>query len=163
MATSSTWIKKLRPNPPSPQVASEEEMLTAEGDCFMAALDLLGEKFWEGSEEDQKNWFCVHGLVRNPENGKYHWHAWCEYDKTYQVPFRRQPDAELEFMDVTITSVHDNSNGRETETVKALYYKIGDIRCVRRWSIPETQQHMRESGHAGPWHEYDETELYEEE
>jgi hypothetical protein len=163
MATSSTWIKKLRPNPPKPEVVSEEEMLAAEGDCFMAALDLLGDRFWNGNDDEQEKWFCVHGLVRHPETLKFHWHAWCEYDKTYQVPFRRQPDSELEFMDVTLTSVHDNSNGQETETVKALYYKIGDIRCVRRWSIPETQQHMRESGHAGPWHEYDETELYEEE
>ena len=157
MATSSTWIKKLRPNPPKPEVVSDEEMENATGNCFMAAIDTLTEWYLTPTDPGEE-WFITHALVQHPETGKYHWHAWNEREKTYDVPYR-DPSGELKTQPVVVHTVVDNSNGKKNEIPAGMYYNIGNVRCVRRYSLSEVQDRMAETMHAGPWHEWDEDEL----
>ena len=128
-------------------LADEDEMLNAEGNCFIVAADTLGEHM-----QDDNEWFIVHALVQHPDTKKYHWHAWNEYEANLKVPYTNQEGA-IEIMPVTVTTVIDRSNGREVDMPAALYYAIGRITAARRYNAQEAGEAMFVQQHYGPWHE----------
>lgn len=134
------------------ELVSDEEMEEAGGNCFMMALDVHTEKYLD---DEDKGWFIVHGLVQHPETGKYHWHAWNEYEAEYPVPYQAPGEEEIKVRVVKITNVVDKSNGGDLEVPSGMYYNIGKVTCVKRYDTKAAQAMMRKTGHARPWHEYE--------
>lgn len=110
---------------------------TGLGDCFeVAAKAVMG--------DPQR--VLVHGIVE-PLDGSAppHWHAWVEYETTYEHPGLPGP--------LRIDHVIDRSNGNDAEMATALYYKLGQIdpaRC-QRYDQWETARMLVLHEHWGPW------------
>ena len=93
----------------------------------------------------------VHGLVlgsaTGPLAGTRYWHAWVEIVQRIEHPALPAP--------IVMTTVIDNSNGREIALPTALYYRLGDVRTTTSYTPNEARWHMSETGHYGPWPEED--------
>jgi hypothetical protein len=109
-----------------------------DGDCFeVAARAVLNEP----------GLVLVHGLVLHPELKVWHWHAWVEETKTYELPGWPHP--------ITVVTCIDRSNGHNAELPQVLFYKLGGIEEVTRYTSTEAAKQMMGSGHFGPWIEGD--------
>lgn len=95
----------------------------APGLCFPRAVDFL-----VAGPGDME---LVHGLVRHPELGYRHVHAWCELKD----------------------QVIDNSLRRKLMLSRIQYYLIGSITYIKRYNMDEALELMDEAGHYGPWDE----------
>lgn len=73
----------------------------------------------------------VHALVVNPDDGTLHVHAWAE----------------------CADMAYDQSIGELQAVPKALYYRLGGVGAVRRYSIPEVRHLTCLHQHWGPWDE----------
>jgi hypothetical protein len=107
-----------------------------DGDCFQVAADTLIYKHFTGEDE---GWQLCHGqvvLTGGPHKGVQTGHAWLEQDGY----------------------VIDHSNGRIFEGPSMLYYAIGNITGVRRYSYDELKTKVLEYGHYGPWEDDDATQ-----
>ena len=111
----------------------------SEGDCFMVAgkavledhsLELVHGRVWANGE----------GTA--PEG--YHWHAWVE--RTDRVTFPHLGDRLVES-----TVCIDRSNGHDLTLPQALYYKVGGVQGVRRYSASGAHMMIERTGHWGPW------------
>ena len=119
------------------------------GDCYPAALNLLGEC---ARSDDGAVWTLVHGIVtgRGSIEGKRFTHAWVERldqaakDQASEAVWSDLPDA-------AFTTVYDYSNDRQAELAAILYYKIGDVQVVARYTADEALEAAMESEHYGPW------------
>jgi hypothetical protein len=47
--------------------------------------------------------------------------------------------------------VLDNSNGKEHAVPRELYYEVGNVRDVKRYTRLEAAREMVRTGHWGPW------------
>lgn len=94
---------------------------------------------------DDPELVLAHGTAvgQGPIEGVRHAHAWCERTDVLEVPGR----------DITthLTMVIDHSNGKELEIPAALYYKIGQISDVTRYSAHEMRVLLLRHSHYGPW------------
>lgn len=76
----------------------------------------------------RQHWILVHGVVET--KGARLPHAWLE-DTDSRIVWDAQS---------------------ETVTVKELYYNLGKVSVIARYSIGRTLEKMRGSDHYGPWH-----------
>lgn len=92
------------------------------GDCFEVAGHMI---------LDNKDFTLCHGIAtgQGPIKGIKHWHAWCEKENI----------------------VHDFSNGKKIVMDKDLYYKIGKIKKVKRYTQKQAMKYMLKTQHYGPW------------
>jgi hypothetical protein len=121
---------------------------TGDGNCFQEALDNL---------VAHESWMLVHGLVKHPQTGLYHWHAWNEYTERHELEYNGVKHT------VELHICYDSSNGNSEklmELPQPLYYNAGQIINVRRYTLEEALPHMRETMHMGPWHEEDTSDEY---
>jgi hypothetical protein len=125
----------------------------SEGDCFVAALRVLED--YNADERD--DWRLVHGLVRHPEQDTHHWHAWVELTRIVSAPYTRR-DGSVDVVPFKLVEAIDRSNGHNEQITAAMYYKLGDIKCVKRYTLQEARVEMLRCGHYGPWHDEEETD-----
>ena len=106
--------------------------LQRNGNCFKAAWQTLGKLEREVAQARTGTSIeMVHGLVKHPELGKYHAHAWVELGPV----------------------VVDYSNGNRVVMPAALYYTAGRIKpeATARYSRTAAMQEMARTEHYGPW------------
>jgi hypothetical protein len=99
--------------------------VTAAGDCFKAAAE-----FVMGGTQDEPL-TLVHGTVlgSGPIQGIRFTHAWVELgDHVYEV-----------------------ANGRCDRMRAELYYRMGRVENVRRYTVAEVLTETLRTGHWGPW------------
>ena len=96
-----------------------------DGDCYIVA----GREAINRSYNDKA--FVCHGLTvgQGGIEGVIFGHAWIEYK------------------DMVI----DKSNGNDITMDKDIYYKIGKINNVKKYSFKEARYKMIETGHFGDW------------
>ena len=97
------------------------------GDCFDSAVRVL-----YSLEDDSAR--LVHGIVDNTLDGRPMLHAWTE----------------RELFPGLIVCV-DKSNGHDVTVPRDLYYKIGNVRGVERYTIERAAENMIRFEHYGPW------------
>lgn len=73
----------------------------------------------------------VHGLVTHPEYGYRHVHAWCELDGM----------------------VIDTSQPDKLRLPKVVYYILGGVAYVKRYTLMDALHEMNGAEHYGPWDE----------
>jgi NAD/NADP transhydrogenase beta subunit len=98
--------------------------MSGRGDCFLAAAHMVME---------DSTLVLVHGTVVGTGGavlGQRFCHAWCE-------------DGD--------GMVLDHSNGRKLEVPAELYYSVGAIENIRRYSSAEAAAQMFKTGIYGPW------------
>jgi hypothetical protein len=96
----------------------------ANGDCYVVAGQVVAMSYgdYEGS-------LVVHGSVYHPAIGR-HGHAWVE-----------TPDGD----------VIDQSNGHDSVMPIPVYYALGRVEDVARYTADEARAEMLRTGHYGPW------------
>lgn len=106
------------------------------GDCYVVALNLvLGFSEIDCPFESGDLLLC-HGTATGTGNGikgRKFGHAWCE------------------FVGDVETLVIDYSNGNRAVLPKPLYYKVGQVCDVSRYTLDEVRRMMIEHKHYGPW------------
>lgn len=129
----------------------------ASGDCFPAAWYLANELVDHPDVGPDVEIRIAHGWVlgQGPIDGVRHWHAWVELSGSYPLP---GPDGKPSGQAWRLVTCHDRSNGKDLALPGQLYYKIGAIETVHRYSIEEAAAQMLASGHFGPWEPQPETQ-----
>jgi len=114
-----------------------------EGNCYEIAAKLLF-----CPENNQKSYTLCHGTAvgQGPIEGAIFGHAWLEYQDHIPTPQGIGIDLEM---------VLDHSNGKKTSMPKELYYKIGRIRGVKKYSKEEARKMLITQMTYGPWEETD--------
>lgn len=90
-------------------------------------------------------WIIAHGICIGTgrfNRGKKIGHAWNE---------KRELLGTLEGIAVFQTICHDPYSG--VETIQELFYLAGQISLVKRYTLSEAYEKMRETKNYGPWHE----------
>jgi hypothetical protein len=90
---------------------------------------------------DGKQYFVAHGSVFHPVSGR-HDHAWIEVD--------------MAFEGVAVESASalfciDRSNGNDVMMPRVLYYALGEIEDVRRYTWEQAKRALLKHRHYGPW------------
>lgn len=100
------------------------------GNCYKAAATLL-------IDNRDLSFLLCHGdaIGTGPIKGIKFGHAWVE-----------TPDGNLVF---------DFANGKQAIVPAAIYYKVGQITNVHRYTIKQAAKLIVEHAHYGPWHESD--------
>jgi hypothetical protein len=95
------------------------------GDCYIVA----GQEALNRSYNDKA--FVCHGSVVGQGRilGVKYTHAWIEFNGL----------------------VIDKSNGNDVTMTKEIYYKIGNVSDIKRYSFKEARDKMIETGHFGNW------------
>jgi hypothetical protein len=104
--------------------------MTAGGDCFESALMFLALL----DTEVEAGIFLVHGVVRHPDSGLRHVHAWVERHEDGRAP-----------------EVIDHANGLRYEGSAVTYYAIGGITQTVKYTPREARRLAVETEHFGPW------------
>lgn len=110
-----------------------------EGNCYEIASKILF------SQENEKEKFTLcHGTVvgQGPITGAIFGHAWLEYNQ--KIPT-------LEGLFVDLNMVLDQSNGKNTSMPRDLYYKIGQITKVKKYSKEKARKMLLHHMTYGPW------------
>ena len=102
------------------------------GDCFEVAGQLI---------LDDPNLVLVHGLT--DFGGSRHWHAWVETVRVVPVPELTEP--------VTLHLAIDRSNGHNLTVPVGMYYRIGHIVQMWRYTAAEAIAAISVHGTYGPW------------
>ena len=111
------------------------------GDCFMVAGRL------QASDHDL---VLVHGTVLaqveggTAKVGQRHWHAWVERTSTHSHP-------DFPGMSFVIVDCIDKANGNDVTLPLAMYYKVGRVEDVRKYTRDEAAVLMLQYRHWGPW------------
>jgi len=94
--------------------------------------EVLKEMDKHGITRPSNDIFLVHGEVtgQSPIEGVKYGHAWVE---------------------IGDSTVIDNSNGRNIEMPKALYYALGRIERTIRYTPEQTREMVLKYSHWGPW------------
>lgn len=94
----------------------------SKGDCYQAAARFV---------LDNEGWTLVHGSAvgQGPIKGVVHGHAWAEREGV----------------------VVDTSNGKTLHVGRELFYAIGNVHDVTRYSREETRSKLLRYEHYGPW------------
>jgi hypothetical protein len=142
-----------------------------EGDCFSSAID-TAKKLKKSLPEDQRDSIrIVHGMplgTGGEAEGIRFNHAWVETDDVNDTmqqimeSMKNIPaDARASYLGIAesmretgmLTTIHDNSNGREITMPLNLYYSVGDIdpEDLRKYTLEEAEEMMARHGHYGPW------------
>jgi len=108
------------------------------GDCY----SVHGLKILEGGK-----YILCHGSVYRDVVG-WHGHCWLEY--TYERKFNA-PD--FPGIELSIEMVRDESNGESVDIAKSIYYMLGHIKDVKRYTPTEAARMMDKTGNFGPWEE----------
>lgn len=105
--------------------------MTKHGDCYEANGAFLMTKLLS-QEPDIQLWKLCHGIATGQGEimGIGHGHCWLEYNE-----------------DVVL----DLSNGRQIVMRREEYYKIGNIRNVRKYSAEQVRMKILTTGHWGVW------------
>lgn len=122
--------------------------LDGTGDCFPAALQFLLERELAGEPLD--DYRVCHGTVVGGPGP--HWHAWVE--QTLPLPPAAfgvwTPEQQIALMPALIVCI-DRSNGNDATLPEAMYYKLGQVSNVTRYTYIEAARLAVEHGHYGPW------------
>lgn len=122
------------------------------GNCFVVAAKLvlgwLHDTFLEHRRTQGDTVYLVHGQVRSPATGRWHCHAWVEVEAQVRFP-GLLPDAPT----IPVVLVVDRSNGNSVEMPKELYYDLGCVRNVRRYTKQQVLESISASHVYGPWKE----------
>ena len=130
------------------------------GDCYQAAFNALQGKIRYAKPDDSGHWLLCHGTVTGQGQvaGVRFGHAWIEYvdidpdygvskaKKAYRAKFDKTVDNGLTFKIVV-----DRSQGRNLELPAALYYAIGHISDVHRYTYHEAVTMLADETIFGPW------------
>lgn len=106
------------------------------GDCY----SVHGKKVLE----DDKYTLC-HGIVHSDIVG-WHGHCWLEYNYTAGLK-----EVDLPYLSLPI--VHDESSGHNVEMSAPVYYLLGQVKDVKRYTSLEAAEKMDKTGNYGPWDE----------
>jgi hypothetical protein len=111
---------------------------TGNGNCYQIAAHMMFT--WNKSTSPT----LCHGIVRGqgPLEGSSFGHGWIEYEAILNGD-KNSP--------VKLTMVIDHSNGKKLEIPQAIYYKIGSIKTVRKYTKEQTRKNLLKSLHYGPW------------
>lgn len=142
-----------------------------DGDCFSSAIE-TAEKLRKSLPENQRDSIrIVHGIplgTGGEAEGIRFNHAWVETDDVNDTmqqimeSIKNIPaDARASYMGIAesmreagmLTTIHDNSNGRQITMPLNLYYSAGNIdpEDLRKYTLEEAQEMMERHGHYGPW------------
>jgi hypothetical protein len=110
-----------------------------EGDCYEIASKLLF-----NSDHTKEGYILCHGTVvgQGPIEGAIFGHAWLEYKQ--RLPMDNNGILNLDM-------VLDHSNGKRTSMPKDLYYKIGRIKNVKKYTKEEARKMLLTELTYGPW------------
>ena len=96
------------------------------GDCYKANANYF---LYEVKPSQAIHWKLCHGLAINRVDGKPYGHCWLEYDGM----------------------VIDKSNGLEVELPIEMYYDIGNIEKVYKYTVKEVREKLIKFEHWGAW------------
>lgn len=121
-----------------------------DGDCFKVAGDLalrLADDVDPDGHPFRQFVTLCHGLVvgqagSEVEDVRY-WHAWVEVEHVVSHPTLPS--------NVRTVAVIDLSNGNDLNLPRDLYYKLGRIGRVDRYSPDDVRSNMVQFGTYGPW------------
>ena len=91
------------------------------GDCY----EVHAQKILYSKQDNMK---LCHGLVWHPATG-WHGHAWLEKGNM----------------------VIDVSNGNNARMSKSVYYSLGKIKNIKKYTKKQAIQKMLDTKHYGPW------------
>ena len=132
------------------------QRLSGEGDCYPTANKMVMDKI---GAADEDNWRAVHGVVsgQGELEGVRFGHAWVEETQRFPVPEGIPDEQRAAWERMSVTIVHDKSNGNDVSMPAEMYYNIGQIdkSTLQRYTPTETARNMARSMHHGPWEDED--------
>lgn len=119
-----------------------------EGNCYDTAFDYVMRH--HGEDPTLR---LVHAVVltaAGPYEGLPHGHAWVERTQILTIP-DDAPEAFKNFPDTALVWAIDKANGHDVEIPVAMYYGIGRVSQIHRYTYEEMTRWVVETGHYGHW------------
>jgi len=118
----------------------------AGGDCYEAAAtlalypsDQLARQIAAGAKV-----FVAHGTVWHEAVG-WHGHAWIEIERQVWIPQSQEA--------IPLHECLDKSNGHDAMMPAAVYYYLGRVKDVHRYTVKQARAEMLRTRVYGPWQE----------
>jgi len=109
------------------------------GDCYVVAARLITSAEFLTDPTAR----LVHGTVERRSDGLRHSHAWIETSQTFENDAWPHP--------ITMITCIDRSNGLDMALPGELFYKVGRVSDVTRYTPVEAMKEMLRTGQYGPW------------